>query len=203
MFRSVKSQSIQGFTLVELLITVVVAGVLMSIAAPNFSDAMQNSRQTVIVNELMGALRYARSEAIKQSTRTAVCARGADTSCGNDWNQGHIVFVDNGATPGDIDTDETVLRVSTAAEQGDIFNRARLVNTNEEPLPRPFIRFGPRGTSNWSGAGYFIVCDSRGDEFARAINLTLSGDPRRARYDDTDSLINVFGETVSCDPDTA
>ena len=198
MMRAAKGQTIQGFTLIELLITMIIAGVLLSVAAPDFSDAIRNSRQRTITNELMGSLKFARSEAIKRSTRTTVCARGADNSCGSSWSQGHIVFLDNGATPGEIDDDEEILRLGTPVEQGFILNRARLVNTSESPLQRPFIRFGPRGTSHWRGSGFFVVCDNRGDDYARAINISLSGDPRRARYNEANELINSFGGPVSC-----
>lgn len=188
----------QGFSSVELLITMVVAAILLAVAAPNFSEAMLNSRQVVKTNELMSSLRLARSEAIKRSTRTAVCARETNTSCGGDWSNGFIVFVDDGATAGTIEDGEQVLRVAQAIEGGSwILNRARLVNTSEAPLQRAHIRFGPRGNSHWRGSGYFAICDGRGQESARAINITLSGDPRRARMDG-DTLLNSFGGEAAC-----
>lgn len=198
MMGSDKRLSNQGFTIVELLIAMVVAGVLLSIAAPNFSDAMRNSSQIVTINDLMGGLRLARSEAIKRSTRTAICARADNQSCGTDWSNGFITFVDNGATSGTIDAGEEILRISPPLNEGFwILNRARLVNTAEKPIERPFIRFGPRGTSNWRGSGYFAVCDNRGQESAKAINISLSGDPRRARIEGN-ILRSSFGGLAAC-----
>jgi len=198
MNRKEKRSLDQGFTLVELLVTVIVAGVLVSIAAPNFTDAMRNGQLTVTTNELMGSLRIARSEAIKGSTRTAVCARKTDTECGTDWTNGFIAFIDNGATAGTLEGDERILRVSQGLDGGGrINNKARLVNTNAAPLQRAFIRFGPRGTSHWRGSGYFILCDKRGQESATAINITLNGDPRRARKNGED-LISSFGDVAQC-----
>lgn len=198
MFELNKYNRKQGFTLVELLITMIVAAILLSIAAPNFSDAMLNSRQTVKINELMSSLKLARSEAIKRSTRTGVCARGPNRTCGTDWSEGFITFVDNGDNPGAIDAGETILRVADAVEDSAwIQNKARLVNTGEAPIQRRFIRFGPRGTSHWKGSGYFLLCDGRGQEAARAINISLSGDPRRARREEG-NLINSFGDLAEC-----
>jgi len=192
------SQLYQGFTIVELLIALVVAGILLSVAAPNFSDAMRNSQQIVKVNELMGALRLARSEAIKRSTRTAVCARSDNASCGADWSNGFITYIDNGANPGVIDAGEEILRIAPPVTgSGWILNRARLVNTAEAPLSRSFIRFGPRGTSHWRGSGYFAICDHRGQEAAKAINISLSGDPRRARLEGG-ILRSSFGGVADC-----
>ncbi len=194
----------QGFTLVELFIAMAVAAILLSVAVPNFSDAMRNSQQSATTNELMGSLRIARSEAIKQSTRTAVCARATDLSCGDDWSNGFIAFMDNGANSGVIDANETILRISPALSSGAwIQNYARLVNTTETPIERPFIRYGPRGESHWRGSGYFLVCDQRGAESTRAINISLSGDPRRARMHNG-ALVNSFSGTAACpDKDTA
>lgn len=193
-----KSSKNQGFTLTELLITLAVLGVLTSIAAPSFSDAMLNSHQVVKTNELMGVIRVARSEAIKQATRTSVCARADNDTCGSDWSNGFIAFTDAGDTPGVIDTDEEILRIAQGTEgESKIVNKARLVNTAAAPLQRNYIRFGPRGTSNWRGSGYFLVCDSREEAAARGINISLSGDPRRARRQN-DILINSFGVAADC-----
>lgn len=195
---STKYHRYQGFSLVELVVALAVAGVLLSMAAPNFSDAMRNSRQLTKTNELIGALRIARSEAIKRSTRSAVCARQTNDTCGGSWSNGFIAFIDNGATPGVIDADEQILRVAQGVEGGAwILNRARLVNTAEAPLERPFIRFGPRGTSNWRGSGYFAICDARGQENAKAVNISLSGDPRSARMQNG-VLVSSFGGMAAC-----
>jgi len=199
MIRVEKTSLNQGFTLVELLVAVIVAGVLVSIAAPNFSDAMRNSKTAITTNELMSTLRIARSEAIKRSTRTAVCARASDTGCGTNWSNGFIAFIDNGVTAGEIDDGEQILRIANGMDtNGSISNKARLVNTNAAPLERPFIRFGPRGTSHWRGSGYFVICDKRGQESARAINISLTGDPRRARKNGED-LISSFGSVAVCE----
>lgn len=198
-----KNHKNHGFTLVELLITVVVLGILLSVAAPNFGDAILNSRQIVKTNELMSGLKIARSAAITRSTRTAICARLDDDTCGTDWTNGFLVFVDNDVTPGAIDAGEEILRIAEPLEgSSQLINRARLVNTAESPLQRRFIRFGPRGTSNWRGSGYFVICDSRGDNFARALNISLSGDPKRARREGG-VLLNSFGGPASCGTGTS
>lgn len=192
----------RGFNLVELMVVIAIAGVLLGIAVPSFNNAMRDSQQIVVTNDLMGTLRLARSEAIKRSTRTSVCARADNDTCGTDWSNGYITFVDNGLTHGVIDNDEPVLRVEQKIDSGgSISNRARLFNTNESPIERNYIRFGPRGTSNWRGSGYFSICDYRGQGSTNAINISLSGDPRRARSDGDGDLISSFGSIASCETD--
>lgn len=55
-----------GFTLIELMIVLVVAGVLLAIGIPSFQQMIKSNRLTVTTNELIGAINFARSEAAKR-----------------------------------------------------------------------------------------------------------------------------------------
>ncbi|MEE9320308.1 MAG: GspH/FimT family pseudopilin [Granulosicoccus sp.] len=195
--------SLRGFTLVELLVTLAVAAILLGVAAPNFRNAIQDSQQNSCIYDLIGAMQYARSEAIKQSSRISVCALADDGSCGSNWNNSWQVFIDTGATIGAIDPGETVLRTGCSLPSDlTVSTLARQRNNGSSETARGFVRFGPRGTSNWRGGGTFLFCDSRGIDNAVGINLSISGDIRRARRDGDDNLINAFGENAACIPIT-
>ncbi len=171
----------------------------MGIAAPSFDGAMRSSRMTGHYNSLSASLTFARSEAIKRASNVSVCAMATEESCGTDWTKGWLVFNDEGATRGFIDPGEIVLkRVVTNDDNLDLTNLARLTTGSASPVERPFIRFGPRGTSNWRGAGFFLFCDERGTQAARTANISLAGDVRRGRRDGADQLINAFGGTTTC-----
>ncbi len=73
-----------GFTLVELMLTILVTAVLVAIAVPGFQHIMASSRLTSTANELVGALNTARMDAIKHNGTTQFCsddqhANGSDT----------------------------------------------------------------------------------------------------------------------------
>lgn len=104
-----------GFTLIELLITVAVLAVLSMLAAPMFQDAALSNRLTSYASTFVSSVQLAKSEAIKRNASVKLCRSSTGTSCANTgtWQQGWIVFVDNGAGAnndnGTLDSDETLL----------------------------------------------------------------------------------------------
>lgn len=58
------SGKFKGFTLLELMVTLVIAGILASLALPMFTSTLARSRLTSHANLMIGALNYARSEAV-------------------------------------------------------------------------------------------------------------------------------------------
>ncbi len=87
----------RGFTLVELMITVAVFAVVLSVAAPSFNSQLQNNRSLALGDEIASALSYARLEAIKQAKRVTMCASKDGLVCAGNWNEGFIIFVDSAA----------------------------------------------------------------------------------------------------------
>jgi type IV fimbrial biogenesis protein FimT len=79
---------IAGFTLVELMITLVVASILLVIGVPSFIEVMRNSRTVTATNELVTALNLARSEAVKRGMQVSVRRNGTQ------WETGWSVFSD-------------------------------------------------------------------------------------------------------------
>lgn len=69
----------RGFTLVELLVSVAIAGVLLGVAVPSFLQSIARARLEGVANELAIDLQYTRSEAVRRRTTAtiAVDAGGA------------------------------------------------------------------------------------------------------------------------------
>ncbi len=96
-------QQQSGFTLVELVVTMAVMAILLGVGVPSFIDVMKNARTSATYNSLIGSLYLARSEAVKSNLDVAICARASDASCGTDWDNGWLVFIDTD-TDGAVDT---------------------------------------------------------------------------------------------------
>ncbi|WP_243434850.1 GspH/FimT family pseudopilin [Pseudomonas sp. 30_B] len=83
-----------GFTLIELMVTIVVLAILISVAAPSFTSTLRDSQVSTTSSELLTALQLARSEAVMRHNRVTVCRRNAaGDNCenGTDWSVGWLI----------------------------------------------------------------------------------------------------------------
>jgi type IV fimbrial biogenesis protein FimT len=88
--RSMPQQAARGFTLVELMITVLIVAILAAVAVPAFNANTPASE----ANSLLGSMQFARSAAVKQGQNIVVCASSDGATCngGTAWNTGWIVL---------------------------------------------------------------------------------------------------------------
>jgi type IV fimbrial biogenesis protein FimT len=175
-----------GFTLWELLMTLLVAGVLFGIGVPNVMEFQRNSAMTAVANDLITGVLMARTEAVKRQAPVTLCLSDnptdANPTCApnavNDSaTRGFFVFVDDNdnfnadgsRNLGDAndgngvrDADELVL-MQSAAPGGTV-----LVSTN-----CGYVSFAPSGFTRQAGALCFptptrsiLYCDDRGRRVA-------------------------------------
>ncbi len=196
-----------GFTLLELMAALAVAGVLIAVGVPSFQNFVRNARITSPANELLTAAYMARSEAIKRRATTVFCFSTNPTAvlpdCAGTGAQGWIVFVDvaNIDVPsandrnGRVDANEPILLRHDPLAQG--------VTARTYPAGNGgYVGYAASGMARAIGpAGTpltgVVLCDSRGnavqgngDSAARALQLTATGRPRVTR---SVSEITVMG----------
>lgn len=173
----------RGFTLVELVITLAIATILVTMAIPSFQATIRNNQIVAQTNELITALNLARSEAITQGVRVAICKRSGNAcSTTVNWENGWIVFTDRD-NDGSIDDDgnttlcetgeDCVLRVYDGLPQN---YTLRTGGTFDD-----WIAYLPSGLSRGSGGlanDTFRLCSkSAGTSGARAIRVSATGRP--------------------------
>lgn len=83
-----------GFTLIELIITVSILSIMLSIAAPAFQNIIMSSQLASSANTMLGALQYTRSEAIKNNSEIHLCPSDNNTECSGkaNWEKNWIAI---------------------------------------------------------------------------------------------------------------
>lgn len=83
----------QGFTIVELMITLVIVGILATIALPSFSDFIRRGQVRSVTESVSSAMQLTRNEAVKRNEQVTMSfvleARAACNGDGNilrSWN---------------------------------------------------------------------------------------------------------------------
>jgi type IV fimbrial biogenesis protein FimT len=87
-----------GFTLYELMITLLIIGVILTFGVPNFNEFTRNSQLTGTANDLHSSFQLARSEAARSKSNITICASAnsmdATANCSGTFEDGWIVFID-------------------------------------------------------------------------------------------------------------
>lgn len=170
----------RGVSLIEILVTLAIAGILSSLAVPSFKSTILDNRLNSQISSLMSHVNRARSEAIKRNVRVTLCKSPDGATCtktGN-WNQGWIVFVESSNENGRRDAGETILQTHGPLKG----NNTMTVTGNISD----YISFVGNGFSRTaSGAiqtGSIALCDGRKDDSkARAIQVSATGRSQTSR----------------------
>jgi type IV fimbrial biogenesis protein FimT len=157
--------------LIELLVTIAVAAVLISLAVPSFRVFVQNSRIATQTNDLVTDISFARSEAIKSGATASLCTSAAGLACdgGGNWSAGRLVWVDTNG--------------NNALDAGEVRRfREQLAGANTlnvTPATDP-LTFNNRGTPTGGAAAAitFSVCDDRGVADGRDVTVNPLGQTR-------------------------
>lgn len=156
---------IHGFTLIELIVTITIAGILIAIATPYLGSFISSTRLTTQANELLTDLNTARSEAVKRASYVGVCASTSGSSCtsGGSFLNGWIVFLD-ADNSGTWTTGDSVVKVHGALDGG-----------NTTVSGSSTVIFNSSGSlENSSSTITYTFCDSALQK-SRQISVTATG----------------------------
>ncbi len=156
----------QGFTLVELMITLVLAAILLSIGIPSYQSLIQNNRRVTAVNELVSGLHLARNEAFKRNRTVSVCPSADGMICGGSWAAGWLVFVNADAdTPPAVTDGDEIIRYVAAPGRG--------LPLSVDAASASGVSYSARGRPLRPVS--FAYCDPRGGDNSRSLTLGLGG----------------------------
>ncbi len=189
----------KGFTLLELMVVLAIAGVLAAIAIPAMGNFMRNSRITAAANDVMAGFHFARSEAIKRRTPVTLCTSAnslaANPTCApTDLLTGWVAFVDTNQS-GQVDAGEQLLM------QHEPINALITAQSSVDPFAVTYLLNGLALNPN---AAQLVLCDERGNtpsggelSAARGILVSVTGRAGVTRnLDEIQTLLDAIGFDV-------
>lgn len=160
-------QQENGFSLYELLMTLILVAILVGIGLPSFAKMTANGRLRTEVNTLFHAIHVARKESVMRRSVVSICPSFDGRTCtpGYDWSDGWIMFnnIDRDEPP-TLDRGEPVLQIHRAGPNVRITANRR--------------GFTLRATQKRATNGTFVVCDLAGRVTPRALVVSYTGRPR-------------------------
>lgn len=138
-----------GFTLIELMIGIAVAGVLLALAVPSFQNLMANNALRSSTADFITAVNTARAQAVNLRVNVTL------EETGSSWSDGWRIKYG----PGTVETDQT-------------FTPSGSVTVTQSSGSGALI-FTPSGMM--SAGATFEICDDRTDESGRQIKIGLFG----------------------------
>lgn len=173
----------RGFSLLELMVALLTAGVALAAGVPALEWLILDMRRTADINALVTAVQLARSESAKRALPVTICASDDGLNCrdpARDYASGWIVFANlDDDSPATRDAGEPVIWSFTPRTSGTIRS-----NRNTFTI-RPYFRRDTNGT--------VVFCDKRGSNRARAVIISYTGRPRV-------SARNARGRPLDCAP---
>lgn len=180
-----------GFTLLELLVTLAVLGILMAMGLPELNTFLKNSRLTTQTNTFISVLNFARSEAINRGDNLFITALDV-TDNANEWGSGWKIWVDgidsptcNKAPDGVLDENDAgcneVLKTFSFPDSRitinmtESFSNISAANVASGLQATTLMFRGGAGTPALKGQDTrfitFEICDDRKQELGRSIRV--------------------------------
>jgi type IV fimbrial biogenesis protein FimT len=154
----------QGFSLLELMVSITIAGILLAVAVPAFSTFVRGTRLSGSARNFVVDFAQARNEAVLRATTVSVCTSTNLSSCdASGWNSGRLIFVDGGAI-GTVDGGDLILGVTQPLN-------TILTTTATGVAAANVISYSALG--RLTGVGQITVCATGQPQ--RNINIRASG----------------------------
>lgn len=160
-----------GFTLIEMMVTVAILGILIALAAPSFAILIDRWRVIATAESLQSTLHFARAEAIKRGGRIGIqkIANNTDgcilAETDQDWGCGWLVYADTNGNGKWDNGDETLMSTKASPNTTVAYSRNS----------RPYINLSRWGQIDGMGAAGFTIKSSARPQIERGVCISTGG----------------------------
>lgn len=153
-----------GFSLVELLFTITLSSILLTLAFPVYKHLVLDIRLFILTDRVRSTLNYAQSEAMNCHCVITLCKSKDGKRCSGSWNDGWIVLTNEGPTFS-LENGK-LLRVFPALSHWEFLEWHGFHSDN-------YLQLFPDGSSQ---NGRFILCvNALSKKMASFIKISLTG----------------------------
>lgn len=157
-----------GLTILELLITVAILGIIAAISLPNYGSMLESERAENFIDEFTRTIKYARATASTSDEFVVVCPIKTPENggaCTNDWSKNPIVaFVDSDRNNSLDSANELTLRVMDIPSKQDVV---------EQESGNGSIAIDGQG--RLAQQHQFVICANGKNNHTSAIQVNVSG----------------------------
>jgi len=157
-----------GFSLVELMIAVVILGIVMAVAIPNFIGLVDRNKVVEAGNRLTSHIKQARSEAVKRNSPVSL---GSNTT--KKWHYGWKIYAGDLTGADTVGAEDTLIRVAAASDDG--------VTIYGDSQAGMWLSFFANGMLNEDATATFVICNNDDVSSGRVMTVDRGG---RSRLDD-------------------
>lgn len=155
-----------GWTLIELMIVLTIAGLLLGLGTPGMNQWLQQRTETLALRALYHLSVYARTSAIKAGNTVTLCPSDDHQHCGGSWNKTVIIFTDRNKNE-TVDNQDQLLRVANLPRNTPCLEW-------HASAKKTYMQFKSSGASNGT-AGHLRFCEPGIDPNQSKLVIAFTG----------------------------
>ncbi|MDX1453597.1 MAG: GspH/FimT family protein [Oleiphilaceae bacterium] len=154
----------QGVTMVELLATLAISSILISLSLASFS-AIDRHQADTAARDVLSLLNYARTEALSRQSSIFVCPSSDNKTCSRPWAKNLVVFVDQNNDQ-QLDQGDHLLRELSLSQ-----HRIRWRAFGNKTA----LQYTPMGITNYHNGTFTLCPNNTQASLARNVIVNVGG----------------------------